>query len=1097
MKKNLVYYFYASKDFANDLSIREHLYYINRYSNIFDKSLFTIAVDDLDDNETISKAMIAIKQNYFGDKNGLSFKIIQNDPKMREVVTFKNDLLDKLKDFDGIVLFGHTKGTTNFKTFKKEPIMNWIAAMWFYSCEHIDDVEQKLSESILYGPTLHDDNNKHKLNFNKYNCWYCGTFYWINPKKFLERFGNEEFKVKDRWFAEKLPGNLLKVEELRSYNDKKILAEKFNIYTGDWSKVIVSFGDSEKYFEVFNNMVENVNEKLGSDDFTFNSLPKIKDDLQMYVLSLKDYVYLYKDDFHKQLQLGTAFVEKPVLELSDNVGDNISNRNHIYSETTGVYWIWKNALNTKYVGHENHRRHFNLTKEKMIELLKEYDIILPKKSEFKINMELYYKVMHNFDDLEMCETVLKELYPEYSDTYDNVIKKGKTLYCSDCYATTRENYDKINSFIFSILFEVENRLGLHNDEEWMEHVISCGNKVIPREHTRNGMSYIQYQMLACGFLYERLLTIFIEHNFNKIYETEMEMLEEEYNKENMKIMLCCIGRMENAYIREYVEFYKSIGVTKICLFDNNRDGEENFEDVIGDYIESGYVILKNYRNITTPVQLKAYNECYEEYKNDYDWFLFFDIDEFMFFNSENKNNKMNEFLAQKKFNGFDMIHLNWLCYGDCGNVHYSDRPVIERFPTFLPLNLKTTYDFPDNHHIKSIVRGGLNDVIWDKTSHTPTIGGICCGPNGTKIASDSPFNPYDFREAGIRHYTTKSTEEFANKVNRGFCDGNNINKKAMIELYFKRNEITKEKVDLFNEMCGVDVSYLLPSETEKDVQKRDDVKIYSLCYSKKDFDFLNDAVVTPLQVGAFENSENVCKLKDTEGESISAYNYFFVEGTGTYWIWKNVKDAKYKGQMQYRRPLEGINENFDFEKVFENYDVITCEPFNHPANKRENSKTEMFIEADTVEQGYAFSNCADDLSILEIVISIYLPEYKEDYVKYIKNGENLYYSNGFIMKSEDFDRYSEFLFKCLWGYMNMTNIHTKKDLYDHVRYNIETGKYPRYNHGEPVTEQGFLWQTRIGGFLSERIWTLWLLHNFSEDRIYKLPYIKMEENMYT
>ena len=55
----------------------------------------------------------------------------------------------------------------------------------------------------------------------------------------------------------------------------------------------------------------------------------------------------------------------------------------------------------------------------------------------------------------------------------------------------------------------------------------------------------------------------------------------------MKILLCSIGRMENSYIREWVEYNKNLGFTNIVLYDNNYDGEENFEDVIGDYIESG------------------------------------------------------------------------------------------------------------------------------------------------------------------------------------------------------------------------------------------------------------------------------------------------------------------------------------------------------------------------------------------------------------------------------------------------------------------------------------------------------------------------------
>ena len=315
----------------------------------------------------------------------------------------------------------------------------------------------------------------------------------------------------------------------------------------------------------------------------------------------------------------------------------------------------------------------------------------------------------------------------------------------------------------------------------------------------------------------------------------------------------------------------------------------------------------------------------------------------------------------------------------------------------------------------------------------------------------------------------------------------------MVQVFFDRNEVTPEKVEIFKEINGIDMSHLLPKVYEG--KKSDDVKIYSLCYEKKKFNFLDDAVITPLQVGA-ANGTNVCAIKDNTGDNVSSGNYFYIENTGTYWIWKNVK-AKYKGQMQYRRPLSGVTDEMNFEEVFSKYDVITCEPFHHPSHKTPTAEEPMIISADTVEQGYAFSNCLDDLLILEMAIKMYYPDYAEDYDKYIKNGPNLYYSNGFIMKSEDFDRYSEFLFNCLNGYLHLADIKSQKDLIDHVRYNIETGKYQRFPNPSKVPPQAIQWQCSIGGFLSERLWTLWLQHNFNDDKILKLPYIKMEDNMYT
>lgn len=172
----------------------------------------------------------------------------------------------------------------------------------------------------------------------------------------------------------------------------------------------------------------------------------------------------------------------------------------------------------------------------------------------------------------------------------------------------------------------------------------------------------------------------------------------------MKVALCCIGRMENLYIKEYVEYYKNLGIDKIFLYDNNHDGEEYFEDVIGDYINDGFVDITDFRNKTV-CQLEAYQDCYDKHGDEYDWICFFDCDEFMVMK---EYNNICDFLSQDKFDDFSLIHINWKCYDDNDLVVYDERPVTERFTRVkIPIDFKKTYGFPENYHVKSIVRGGV------------------------------------------------------------------------------------------------------------------------------------------------------------------------------------------------------------------------------------------------------------------------------------------------------------------------------------------------------------------------------------------------------
>lgn len=84
---------------------------------------------------------------------------------------------------------------------------------------------------------------------------------------------------------------------------------------------------------------------------------------------------------------------------------------------------------------------------------------------------------------------------------------------------------------------------------------------------------------------------------------------------------------------------------------------------------------------------------------------FFDCDEFLTFVNPDENIK--SFL--EKYNDWDSIHINWMNYGDNGLTKYENIPVLERFISpILPLDFRYTYTFPENNHIKSIVKCKFN-----------------------------------------------------------------------------------------------------------------------------------------------------------------------------------------------------------------------------------------------------------------------------------------------------------------------------------------------------------------------------------------------------
>ena len=164
------------------------------------------------------------------------------------------------------------------------------------------------------------------------------------------------------------------------------------------------------------------------------------------------------------------------------------------------------------------------------------------------------------------------------------------------------------------------------------------------------------------------------------YITAIFYLNNKYSKKNkklinIKVCLCTLGKLENKYIREFVEHYKNYGVDKIFLYDNNDIDGERFEEVINDYIKNEFVEVENWRGIPRALIIMI-NKCYQNNKNKYDWLIFYELDEFIFL--KNYNN-IKTFLSQEKFNNCKSIQLNWVHRSDNNLMYYDERPLAKRF----------------------------------------------------------------------------------------------------------------------------------------------------------------------------------------------------------------------------------------------------------------------------------------------------------------------------------------------------------------------------------------------------------------------------------
>ena len=156
--------------------------------------------------------------------------------------------------------------------------------------------------------------------------------------------------------------------------------------------------------------------------------------------------------------------------VTDDTGDNISERNPYYCELTGLYWAWKN-LEAEYLGLAHYRRHFTifrgtgdrrdvLTLDQARNLLASTDVLLPEKRNYWIETNYdQYVHAHHAEDLDFTRKIIEEQYPEYVSSFDKVMKKT-TGHRFNMFIMKRELADSYCGWLFSVLFELENRLDI-------------------------------------------------------------------------------------------------------------------------------------------------------------------------------------------------------------------------------------------------------------------------------------------------------------------------------------------------------------------------------------------------------------------------------------------------------------------------------------------------------------------------------------------------------------------------------------------------------------------------------------------------------------
>lgn len=194
--------------------------------------------------------------------------------------------------------------------------------------------------------------------------------------------------------------------------------------------------------------------------------------------------------------------------LTDNTGENISEKNGNYCELTALYWIWKNKLSPngsayneagQYFGLCQYRRGFELGNDDLLKLVdNSVDAVLPYPLPYEPDINAHHERYIKEKDWKAVLQAIEELQPEYAAVFPEILGQ-QYLYNYNLILAKKNVLREYCEWLFPIFFRTE-------------------ELSIPKGSMRNDR-YI-------GYLGETLETLYFMKNADKlnIVHTECRML---------------------------------------------------------------------------------------------------------------------------------------------------------------------------------------------------------------------------------------------------------------------------------------------------------------------------------------------------------------------------------------------------------------------------------------------------------------------------------------------------------------------------------------------------------------------------------------------
>ena len=261
------------------------------------------------------------------------------------------------------------------------------------------------------------------------------------------------------------------------------------------------------------------------------------------------------------MQVGRARSSEDLGYLPDNTGDNISDLNHKFGELTGIYWVWKNDMDSDIIGVCHYRRFFTDDKGRLMEAvdfenaISDHGVLISQCIPCELTYRENYAREHQAKDIDALEYGIQTACPNYLPEFYEAMN-GHKRYFGNIFVMHRQDYMDYCAWLFDVL-------------------VTAGEKI-------DVTGYDEYHARIYGFLSEILVYVWALHNNKNIHEGHLMMTGEKAESLELKDALTLL--IKNRQIAEAKKMFEE--VTKV-----RPDVLMKASDLFGDLNDIWEIIL--------------------------------------------------------------------------------------------------------------------------------------------------------------------------------------------------------------------------------------------------------------------------------------------------------------------------------------------------------------------------------------------------------------------------------------------------------------------------------------------------------------------------